>query len=79
MKNIIMCLLLFLLFFAVGMIIAVIVKPQIEFHGPNALLETQKIYYDSENDKCINFDIEPTACPKPIKKYQSIVNLFQKK
>lgn len=77
MNNNIKYFLLFLLFFAIGMIIAVVVKPQNEFHGPNALSESQKIYYDSKNNKCIKFGIEQILCPKPKKKYHKIIDFFK--
>jgi hypothetical protein len=69
---------LFLLFFVVGMFLAIIIKPRNEYHGPNALNETKKTYYDSKRNKCIKFDIVQVTCPKTKKKYQKIVDLLKK-
>lgn len=55
-----------LLFIAVGMIIAILIKPTYQYHGPNAEKHCQKKFYCHLRKKCYQFDIYPIECPKPI-------------
>lgn len=61
---------------AVGMIIGLILKPEDKYHGPNAIEETKKVYFDKKTGKYIRFVIQPVVCPKPRKKiYKALAGL----
>ena len=79
MGNKITYLIIFLIFFSVGMILGIVLRPNNEYHGPNALAESKKIYYDNIKGVCIKFAIVPINCPKPKKRYQKIFDFINKK
>lgn len=47
----------------IGMTLALILKPRLKYHGPNAALEIKKSFYDSKSKKCFRFGIIRQKCP----------------
>lgn len=52
-----------LLSIAIGMAIALLIRPKDRYHGPNALAESKKIYLNRRTNKCFHFAIQPLNCP----------------
>ena len=59
--NIIIVLLFFIM---LGMVVALIVIPIYEYHGPNSNNINKNIYHYNKNGKCYNFGVQPLNCPK---------------
>lgn len=53
---------IFLSSFSVGMIVGLIVRRPIEYHGPNAKKFCSQTYYDSKTDQCIRFGVRIVSC-----------------
>lgn len=68
----------FILAVVAGMVLAIFVKPILQYHGPNSNYEKQKIYYHKKSGKCIQFQVLPIDCPrnplnKLVQKFRKIV------
>jgi len=50
---------------AVGMMIGLIIKKDISYHGPNALSHIKRIYMSKKNGKCYQMAIKLMTCPAP--------------
>lgn len=48
---------------AVGMMIGLITRKEIEYHGPNALQHIKKIYISKKTNKCYRLGIKIVDCP----------------
>jgi len=63
MSNFVLYLSIFLLAGVIGMVLAMIIGPRKEYHGPNAQKESEKIYYNKKTGSCVHFAIQPLDCP----------------
>lgn len=66
----------FLVSVMIGMIINIIFVSEYTLHGPNAINESKKVYYDIKNQKHIRFNIELISCPKT--KLQKILSYLNR-
>lgn len=57
-------LIIFLLSIVGGMVIGLVMRKNISYHGPNAKSESKKMYVNKKNGTCIHFAIKPIDCPK---------------
>lgn len=53
---------IFLIAIVFGMLIQMFLRKDIEYHGPNALSEMKKTYYNDKKNKCLKFVVEPVNC-----------------
>lgn len=65
-------------FVAIGMVLGLLFRPKDEYHGPNAINESKKKYFDTKTNKCLKFGIKSLECPKSKTKMQKIWNTFIK-
>ena len=72
MSNIVTYLIIILSAIAVGMVMGLIFRPKYKYHGPNAMQESKKKYYNRKNNKCYQFIIKPLECPES--KFQKLLN-----
>ncbi len=73
-NDIFLCLLIiFIISIAVGMIVTLLMKPYIKYHGPNALKQSKIHYYSKNMNKCLKFNILPVQCPRKKSIYNKIM------
>lgn len=47
-----------------GMILGLLFRP-VKYQGPNANIESQKMYINNKTGKCLHFAVYPIICPNP--------------